>query len=315
MTEDELNELLGDELDDTPVSLQRKTRTGTAPENSSKQSDNDSGDNSNKKSHLGLIIGLATTAVIAIILVCVVLFVVLSGGKSAKDDTDVQEATSVQGQSSVLDNLESLKDSQIAALNDKIKTIESANSKNASTLEQGYAAITAQTAADTANIETVLEKFYAIENESDDAAVNVIREDIAKYMTDAAGSTVAYDLVSGATPAKMLAQNGRKSSASTIMQLASGKNFAVYLAISPFTTDQGTTHAVSLATVAGNPSSGDAAKGRPLSNIEFIGVMTDADVGLFEKALERSLDSASKLETDSASADATSTDTDKNNAK
>lgn len=223
--------------------------------------------------------------VMSIVFLVVGIFVGYSLAPSGAPAQEKKQAATVKGQTSLLDNLESMKDAQIESLNAKIATLgnEAGSSTDAS---KGYVAMTKRSALDQKATDAMLARLFAVKNDADAAAVEAVRTDITKYFTTNAASTYAYEALNGVTPAKSLKANGRASAPSIMMPYLYDADRAIYVAVTPFTTEKVTVNVVS---VVGLSGSGDAAgdTGR-IFYYKYAGVITNAQTALFEKALAES---------------------------
>lgn len=251
------------------------------------------------------VVSLAATALVSIIITFIAASFILSGNKNAGDAPKPVE--SVKQHSQVIDDLETIKDSQIQSLNQKIQDLTLKTGMSPTETLAVQSQLAAQASKDLETIDTIIGQVYALPPDADKGNVDAVRSSIVQYMTESAASTVGYDFVNGSLPAKMLNQEGRVSSSSTLMPVSIGSKYATYLVVSAFTTDSGTPHAATLVTFTNTGSSGSGE--RKVSFIKFIGILTDFQVGAFEDAIaeaDRTVTSSGLKDADQTPSDAAS---------
>lgn len=220
------------------------------------------------------------------ILLLIIIFVIglVSGSAGSSESNAPKEVTSIQGQSSVLDSLETLKDSQNQALIEQINRAGesgsgSGNSSEKMTVSEQDKQLQVLLKERTENqkpIDAFLDQVMSIKNSADSKELDVTIKAIQPLMTKEAGASTAYDIAKGESASKSVGENGRKAGASNIYTVDSNDRTKTYLVITPFATDAGVSHQVSLVKVEGDL----------ISNYRFIGMLESSKPEVFENALK-----------------------------
>lgn len=231
-------------------------------------------------------------AVVTVVLILATLTGLIVGHNSGKSANAVKTPVAVKGQSPLLDNLESLKDAQIQSLTNKLKSVQAASTLN-TTDDSLYLLLSKHAAEDTPNVDEILTRLYAMQPAADQSAIEAVRSDIAKFMTDDAASTVAYDMVTGTTPAKHVKAAGKKSSQSILIPYVYNKQQALYVVFTPFTTNKATYMTVSIA--------GVESKSHKVYYYKYIGCISEAGVNAFTESMKAGTDAASQYTKSSSS--------------
>ena len=148
-----------------------------------------------------------------------------------------QPVQNVKAQVSILDDIETVKDSQIATLERQLAAITEKD--NLSSKQVDFAAISLANA----DIQTVLDPFFdrllGVDPYAKEDALEVARKDLSQYMTDSASTTILYDILTGESPAKQLGEAGKKAGGVQVTIAGITKDQQkVYLVAIPFATEK-----------------------------------------------------------------------------
>lgn len=246
---------------------------------------NDTAETQPKKSKLRKVV---TVVVAFILLIASFIGGIMIGGSYAPAKPEIQKVKAIESKSSVIENLESLKDSQIKNLSDKLKSIKVAAPQDQQAGSAPNADLLKAAQVDMLKlilkgqneqyqiVDEFLELVMAMKKDASKDEIEASRKLIAEKMTAASQVTKSHDIVNGASAAKMLGQNGRKASSSTMWIDWADEKARVYVAITPFmTAKEVLTHQISVIKVVDGK----------IDDYKFVGIMNSSEPGSLESAL------------------------------
>lgn len=175
-------------------------------------------------------------------LVCFVLGgLVFSSGDSASQR--VQQAQTIKSSSTVLENLNSLKDSQIESLKKQLAEMTTTDQSGNQLLTQNgqnvnnLAFTKDVNSAVSAGIDEFFTKLISISPTASESEIQSIQPDLTKYMTESSASSELYSTLTGASAAKELGKKTTKISSATVtLARSDNENNRVYLVAVPIST-------------------------------------------------------------------------------
>lgn len=189
------------------------------------------------------------------LLLCGVAFIagILIGGSGDSSGSSTP-ATSIRSTNSVLNQLESLKDSQIETLNDQLGRISVDQSKsnpdNLSGSNQNLVNYLAETKKDQAVIDGFLTDLMSLKPSASDNDVQIVVKAVQDKVDARLGASAIYELVNGNSAAKTLGAEGRKGSDSMFYLADINADTKTYVVVTPFVTNDKVTNQISIISIA-----------------------------------------------------------------
>lgn len=237
---------------------------------------------SEKKSGLSgkkiAIIGGSAAGVL--VLVASAFFTGLIVGGSDSDSSSPSQVTSIRSSNSVLNQLESLKDSQIDTLNDQLSRVLADGSLSQSGGVTGendkeLAAYMGTIKDDQKVIDSFLSNVMALKPTATDKDIQVVVNAISSDVAGTVGASGTYNMVSGDSAAKMIGAEGRKGSDSMFYLADINNSTRTYVVVTPFVTEDKVTNQVSVMTISQ----------QKISNYKFIGLLESENPDDFAKTV------------------------------
>lgn len=212
---------------------------------------------------------------LGVVLALIIAFIAgsISGKGSASDAP--KQVTAIQSQAPILESLDSLRESRIESLNQQIRDAQIKNMDVGEQVKQQQGLLKGQAESQGA-VDGFLDHLMSMKNEAGEAEQEVVAKAMRESMTQEAGATTVYTIIQGETPAKVLGENGRRASASSLYPVKVDSDSKTYLVITPFATDSGLYHQVAMVKVAGEK----------ISDFRFVGLLESTNVDAYEKALQ-----------------------------
>lgn len=205
-------------------------------------------------------------------------------GSATPEDPGPTNVDAVDGSYSMLDDIESMKDSQLNVLRKQLADVSEGDSRV--TAEELHAIKQMNTDVTNA-LDPMFDKVARIDRTANSAELSAVQNQIAPYFTDSASTSVLYNFLSGGSPARDIDQQTRKFG-TTLMFWAGTENKGerrTYLAVVPVATERGLYKGVYTVTVD---------KSNRVDDIAYNGVLSDGKNTPVERALNKQSGPASE---------------------
>ena len=243
------------DFDDKPV----KKRAAKTRKTSSQKSDSKNGKQKTGKS-LGKKIGIGVGAFFSALVLLIT--GIIMGASINSSSTQAPKATAIEKKAPVLEQLETLKDSQLKALQKELAGFK-ANGANID--KDFYAMFAATQQKHTGLIDDFLTDVMNISPTATEDELKVVRDGLKNKMSKNAGTTTIYDVTSGKSAAKDLDVKGKRSAASTISPVLFTDKMQIYTVITPFTTEKKTFLQLSVIKIVDDK----------IDNYQYVGLLDD----------------------------------------
>ena len=195
-----------------------------------------------------------------------------------KNESSVKTVQGVKSQNSVLDNLDSIKDSQVKAMTAKVKSLQQEVMKNGNSDQAKYElTILSSQTEDAPKVDAFLDQVMSVKNSASENELNLTRDEIVKLMTPESGVTAAYDILKGPSAAKQLGKSGKRGGTSTLMLFSDKDSVKTYIVLTPFATEDQVTHQISVIKV----------KQSQIVSYTYVGLIDSAKPSTLEEALSK----------------------------
>lgn len=234
----DLNELFSKESKDIDDSKKSTNRLISSDSDEKRKKKNKDSVSSKVKS-------IALKSVLPSVVTGLVCFVIGGVIFSGDDQTSVkvQQAKTIKSSSTVLENLNSVKDSQIESLKKQLSEMITTDSSGNQILSSNgqnvnHLAFTKDVnAAATGGIDEFFTKLISINPTASDSELQALQQDLTKYMTDASATSELYSTLTGGSAAKELGKKTTKISSATVtLARSDSASHRTYLVVVPIST-------------------------------------------------------------------------------
>ena len=202
--------------------------------------------------------------------------IVVGVSTAPKSDSSVKTVQGVKSQNSVLDNLDSVKDSQVKAMTAKVESLKQQVMKNGDSEQAKYTlTILSNQTADEPTVDAFLDQVMSLKNSASENELNLVRDAIVKMMTPESGITAAYDILKGPSASKQLGKSGKRGGASTLLLFNDKDSIRTYVVLTPFATEDKVTHQISVVRLKSNQ----------IVSYSYVGLVDSVKPSTLEEAL------------------------------